>query len=154
MSTLDREAALEALKALVVAYEATPGVKFFRTVGRRLIDFTNVPPESQPACFIHDAGESTTRTTELGPSKEVLKPEIILYSHCGPDDVPSTVMNRSIAAFLAATVATGRDLALFGGRQTLGGIVSHCYVDGETLKFPGEQDNQNVAILPLRILGP
>lgn len=151
---LDREAALEAMKALVVAYEATPGTKYFRTVSRRLIDFTSVPPENQPACFIHDAGESTTRASELGPSKEVLKPEIILYTHCGPDDVPSSVMNVSIKAFLAAIAPAGRDLALWGQRQTLGGIVSHCYVDGETLKFPGDQDNQNVAILPVRILGP
>jgi hypothetical protein len=54
-------------------------------------------------------------------------------------------------------VGRGVDAALkpgpaAGGRQTLGGLVSHCYIDGKIMKDPGDIDGDGVAVIPVKIL--
>jgi len=40
------------------------------------------------------------------------------------------------------------------GVFSLGGMVDHCWVEGETLKDPGDLDGQGLIIVPLNILLP
>jgi hypothetical protein len=36
--------------------------------------------------------------------------------------------------------------------QTLGGLVSHCYIDGKTMKDDGDFDGNGTAVIPVKIL--
>jgi hypothetical protein len=38
--------------------------------------------------------------------------------------------------------------------QTLGGLVHHCFIDGEILKVPGDDDGQGMAVIRITILVP
>ena len=38
--------------------------------------------------------------------------------------------------------------------QTLGGIVSHCWFEGDVMKEPGDLDGDGIAIIPIKILVP
>jgi len=40
------------------------------------------------------------------------------------------------------------------GRQTLGGLVSNCYIDGKIMKDPGDLDGDGIAVIPVKILAP
>jgi hypothetical protein len=53
-------------------------------------------------------------------------------------------MDALDAALMASPVANNR--------QTLGGLVSHCRVDGAVLKDPGDLDGDGLLWVPLKIL--
>jgi hypothetical protein len=38
------------------------------------------------------------------------------------------------------------------GRQTLGGLVSHCWIDGKIMKDSGDIDGDGIAVIPVKIL--
>jgi hypothetical protein len=38
------------------------------------------------------------------------------------------------------------------GRQTLDGLVFHCFIDGKILKGPGDIDGDGIAVMPMKIL--
>ena len=38
------------------------------------------------------------------------------------------------------------------GRQTLGGLVSNCYIGGKIMKDPGDLDGDAIAVIPVKIL--
>jgi hypothetical protein len=40
------------------------------------------------------------------------------------------------------------------GRQTPGGLVSNCYIDGKIMKDPGDLDGDGIAVIPVKILAP
>ena len=68
------------------------------------------------------------------------------------DIAPAVILNNALDALDDVLKPTGRD-ALFN-RQTLGGLVSHCFVDGTVMKDAGDFDQQGVAVVPLKILLP
>lgn len=37
-------------------------------------------------------------------------------------------------------------------KQTLGGLVPHCWIDGKVMKDPGDLDGDGIAVIPLKIL--
>lgn len=37
-------------------------------------------------------------------------------------------------------------------RQTLGGLVSHVWIDGKIMKDPGDIDGDGIAVIPVKIL--
>jgi hypothetical protein len=37
-------------------------------------------------------------------------------------------------------------------KQTLGGLVSHVWIDGKVMKGPGDLDGDGVAVIPVKIL--
>ena len=38
--------------------------------------------------------------------------------------------------------------------QTLGGLVTHCWIDGSTDYHPGDLDGQAIAVVPVKVLVP
>lgn len=126
---------------------------YFITASRRLRLWTDVPQSEQPAVFIAERNDVVTRQSESMPSKTTLGVDLFIYTAASnPDDVPATKLNKAIEAIEAVLAPTRADLVR--NRQTLGGLVSHCYVDGEIFKEPGDLDGQGLAIIPLRILVP
>ena len=39
-------------------------------------------------------------------------------------------------------------------RQTLGGLVHYCRIEGRVVKDPGDLDGQGLALVPIKILAP
>jgi hypothetical protein len=37
-------------------------------------------------------------------------------------------------------------------KQTLGGVVSHCWIHGKIMKDPGDIDGDGIAVIPVKIL--
>lgn len=123
----------------------------FRTKSRRLKLWTDVNPTEKPALFVAQRGESYVRHSEAVPQKVTLKAEIYIYTNAGkdPNVVPATELNNLVDAIdkaLAPSPATGV--------QTLGGLVSHCWIEGDVMTDPGDLDGDGLAIIPVRILVP
>lgn len=121
----------------------------FRTVGRRLKHWSKV--NEQPALFVRYVGdEYPKRPTGLLPKVE-LDYQLWLYARSGnvPDAEPTDALTPLIDAIefsLAPSPAFGA--------QTLGGLVQHCWIEGRIEVYPGDQDDQAMALIPVRILAP
>lgn len=137
-----RETIIEALLNLV------SGAAGFRTIGRRL-QFPDQVTE-QPAIFVRYLKDHyPERPTGLLP-KTVMEAEIWIYATTGsPDAVPDAVLNPLIDAVEAALQPSPAI-----GAQTLGGLVVHCWIEGDILKEPGDLDDQAMAMIPVRLLAP
>jgi hypothetical protein len=129
-------------------FDKLSGIEGIVTASRRLQHWTDVPETSQPALF--QSQKNTLYTPKKGfPAKIALHCEIYLYTNSGNDlsIAPSTQMNALadlIDAALAPDPATGV--------QTLGGTVSHCWIEGEIITDEGALGPQAVSIIPVNIL--
>jgi hypothetical protein len=117
-------------------------------VGRRLKLWTDVP--QQPACFLTTHRETDNYQSENTPGKTTLSADIYVYTKTNDSSaVPAIDLNNildGIDARLAPSPVTGK--------QTLGGLVSHCRRDGEVMLDPGDLDGQALAIIPIKIFVP
>lgn len=136
-----RETIYAALFALVS--DATA----FVTVSRRPRFINEVSPSGLPALYMQQVGESVIRTRVAPPSYN-LRVDLALYAQ-NPDQ------NSSAAPQLNALV-DAVELALMplvaGQPQTLGGIVSHCFVNGDIQYFEGTLGNRSGALIPIEIV--
>jgi hypothetical protein len=131
----------DVFKALETILEAVPGV---RTFGRRLVPWADVPPSDQPALFMLCAGQTVTVDGRGVPPKRSLPVELYLYNQ---NDDPAQ-QNDLLDAIEAALEPRGEETL------TLGGLVSHCRIEGEIETDEGLLDSQAVAIIPVSILVP
>jgi hypothetical protein len=151
-----REPVMVALKALLDAVTFLPTVTGATTwasnsgVGRRLKLWSDVPDTEQPALFIAVHGENDAYQSETLPSKTTITANLFLYFKTNdPAAVPATDLNYildGIDAAMAPSPVTGK--------QTLGGLVSHCRREGQVMLDPGDIDGQGLAIIPFKILVP
>jgi hypothetical protein len=138
-----RESIYSALWALV------SGIPGLVTASRRLVHWSDVPPEAQPALF--QAQKDQAAEPHLGlPTKWRLRAELFLYVNSGADMtlVPATQLNNFVDAIDAALAPPIGQVA-----QTLGGLVQYCRISGEVLTDEGVLGPQAVAIIPIEILG-
>jgi hypothetical protein len=124
----------------------------FKTAGRRLKLWADVPPGDQPAMFLVDHHEKSTPQPRGLPNKLLLRANVFIYFQSGTDQTvtPDTLLNGYLDAL---DVALAPDNVM-DGVFSLGGMVDHCWVEGETLKDPGDLDGQGLIIVPLNILLP
>lgn len=117
-------------------------------VGRRLKVWTEVP--LQPACFLTGHVEQDVYKSELTPSLTTIEGMIYVYfKTTDPTCIPAIDLNNildGIDAAIAPSIVTGK--------QTLGGLVSHCRRDGKVMLDPGDLDGQGLALIPIKILVP
>ncbi len=123
----------------------------FKTKSRRVKLWSDVNAADKPALFLAQRGESYKQGNEATPQRVTLKADVIIYTNVGkdPNVIPSTSLNDlvdAVDAALAGDVVTGR--------QTLGGLVSHCWIEGDILLEPGDLDGDGLAVIPVRILIP
>jgi hypothetical protein len=141
-----RNDVMEALKAKIVA------TGYFKTVSRRVKLWTETPAVEQPACFIAEHSETRAHQSANLP-KDSMAADLFVYTVApNKDDVPASIQNAALDAIDTALAPTGADK--MRARQTLGGLVSHCYAEGRVLKDPGDLDGQGVAVVPVTILIP
>ncbi len=140
---MNRESIITALFALVSA--AAP----FATASRRLQLWSSVAAADKPAVFLCERSEIYTHASEAVPATVTLNVDIYIYIDAGKDQsvFPISTLNQLIDAV---------DLALapnpLTGLQTLGGLASHCWIEGKIMKDAGDLDGDGVAIIPLKIL--
>ncbi len=120
-----------------------------KTISRRLVPFDQVAPEQQPAFFIAQTKEDHKQKAGI-PAILTLRGDIFMYTNSGGNDtaIASTQINNMLDALDAAFAFD--DVAR--GRCTLGGIVQHAWIDGETLIGEGQMGDQAVAIIPIAVL--
>jgi len=153
-AAVDREAIWAALFAW---FQGQVG-SLFVSMGRRHIAPPDLVTAAQPAFFLIGVKESHKPRPRGLPTQLILHGFIILYA-------PAPVADEQIGAetVLAATTLNtlfnAIDAALtpddpIQGVFTLGGLVSHCWIEGDTDLDPGIFGSQAAAILPVHILVP
>jgi hypothetical protein len=142
---MNREAILSALFTLV------SGSATFNTASRRLQLWTSVASSDKPAIFMTERGDNYMRASEAVPEAVTMDVDIYVYTDAGKDQsiVPASILNPLIDAVDAALAPNP-----LTGTQTLGGLVSHCWIEGKIMKDPGDLDGDGVAVIPVKILLP
>lgn len=138
---MTRESVMTALFTLL-----TSGSTFL-TTGRRVLPWNKV--SSQPALFLRHVGETVADRPTGMPPRTILECEAWIYNKVGDDTVPDTAMNALLDTVETLLLPPPADDA-----QTLGGLVQHCWIEGKTEIYPGDLDNQAIAVVPIRVLVP
>ncbi|HUO54279.1 MAG TPA: hypothetical protein VMU18_06045 [Rhodoblastus sp.] len=152
--TSNREAIMAALCGLLAqAQFASPicGRMTWATLSRRVKLWSDVAAADQPALFVGEHGENVVYSGETFPGKTTLNVDLLIYTSTGrdPDSTPARDLNIAIEALIATLTPDPKV-----GRQTLGGLVQYCRVEGRVVKDPGDLDGQGFALVPVRILIP
>jgi hypothetical protein len=143
-----RESAIGALMNLVGnAYPWTFGPV------RRLKLWSDVSTASRPACFLFEGSQETYTWTESALPKRIIEVRLFIYLNAkDPSIVGATLVNDVMDALDSAFVISGGDVIL--GRNTLGGMVYNCRIDGKILKDPGDLDGDAILIVPVKLILP
>ena len=115
-------------------------------MSRHLIDAENLQPTQQPALFQLQKREIAEQIKGL-PTKWRL--EVELYIYCKTTD--KSMSGAMILNPLIDAVQSALAFDKITGTQTLGGLVSHCWINGTIDVYEGAQDTQTVAIVPIEI---
>lgn len=116
------------------------------TSSRILKMYTEVDPKDQPALFQIQVSETPTQQKTM-PVKWTLNVDVYLYIHRGGD--PKVIPSQKINEMLDAIEYALRPDAQ--GFQTLGGLVSHCWISGKIQTSEGILGEQEVAIIPIEM---
>jgi hypothetical protein len=148
MAVTPRESAIGALMNIVAnAYPWKLGP------ARRLKLWSDVPAANRPACFLFEGGQETYSWSESAIPKRVIEVRVFVYlSVKDPSIVGAALLNNVMDAFDAAFALSGSDLLV--GRNTLGGMVYNCRIDGKALKDPGDIDGDALLIVPIKLILP
>lgn len=133
------------MTALLAKLKAT---NVFLTVERRVRPWSDV--SEQPALFARNVGDHYEPRSPL-PAKRTMSVELWIYAKSGRESggSPGAVLNNCLDA-----IDTALKPDVMTNRQTLGGLVEHCRIEGEGVFDPGDLDSQAKAVVPLKILIP
>jgi hypothetical protein len=139
---MNREAIYSALFAKLAAIHGV------RMCSRRLKGWSDVPATEQPALFMVQSEEEPDQE-EGRPPIWRLSVDVYVYCNVGRDPfaTPATEMNGIIDQIESAIAGTYQ-----GQPQTLGGLVTHCWIDGKIETDGGALDAQAVAIVPITMM--
>lgn len=154
-SGVDREAIWAALFALL---QAKVGASYV-TFGRHHVQPPTLPEELQPALFLVQMRETRAPRPVGTPVKLTLSGYIILYVQTPAPLLDEIGSETVLGATLLNTMFQGIDDALqpddpTTGKLTLGGLVSHCWIEGDVDMDPGIYTQQGAAIIPIKMLVP
>jgi hypothetical protein len=142
---VSREAVGQALEAQLARVK---NVYPFKTVSRRARIWTNVTPAEQPAVFLVKARETLDQTTWEAPRYR-LSYLVLCYlrADAAPNLIPEVEINKVLDAVDATLLGTPP-----GEKQTLGGVVENCWIEGDVMIDTGILDQQIVIVIPVSIL--
>lgn len=147
-SLINREAIFTKLFTTIT--QAAETVTKFKTKSRRVRLFNDVPAEKQPAIFQAEHAESYPPVGRGLPRIHDLKASIFIYFRSSDVSPGVTIQNALLDAIDQAMVPDN----LQDNTLTLGGLVSHCWIEGDILKEPGDLDNQGLLLIPISIRVP
>ncbi len=147
MTTATREQVANALFNLLQT-SAT-----YYTTSRRFIPWDDITSVQKPALFQIEHEEEHVRGKQLIPAIRTLNLDVYLFISTGldPNTTPITTLNDLIDAI---DPVSGGVLSPYpaSSRQTLGGLVTDCYIEGKITKVPGDLDGLGVAIIPIKVV--
>ena len=118
----------------------------FKTLTRRLRHWQDVPMEDQPALYMEHSGEVYSPVRGQ-PTRIVLEVNLWIYVRTEGD--PSGPVLNPLLDALDANLQPQND----GDHVlTLGGVVHHVWIEGQTQIFEGDLGNEAVAIVPVKML--
>lgn len=157
---VDEEAVLYALASLMPDVRWTrPGEQEnssrFITISRRVKLFSDVPSDEQPACFQAEWGTAESQVTGM-PYKSIIEAVWIVYQNRALDDkeLGAVENNLILGGIREALKPAISDPGYFDKRNTLGGLVYHCSINGRIFKDPGDIDGQGMMTIPIKVLVP
>jgi len=144
---MSREAAFSALFAAVSA--AYP----WGLASRRMKLWSEVPSALRPALFQLESGPETYQWTSPATPRRTFEAKLFLYFDSRDPATPgTTAINAALDAIDAALAASGVDLS--SGRQTLGGVVHDCKINGVPVRDTGDLDGDGLAVVSVRLVAP
>ena len=130
---------------------ASDGSKLFKTAVRKVKHWEDVQPDDQPALLMRHTKERAEFRKGL-PTRWWFTYELFIYvstdAQMNPDALPSQLINPLLDAIDNALKPDDLD----GHTATLGGLVSHCAINGDVLIFEGHLGNEAVVIVPIEVL--
>ena len=135
--------------ALFATLQSSLGGKF-ATISRRWRMPEQVSPESRPALFQVQTGERAKTNANGEPIIWIATVDLVIYTQGSGDEqtVPSQELNDLLDAIeTALTPPPNSD-----GKQTLGGKVSHCRLQGSARIVENVNGSAAMAVLPVEIL--
>lgn len=158
---IDEEAIFAALAELMPTVRWTragdpdPLTREFVTVDRRVRLFADVAANQQPACFQAEWATDEQQTTGM-PYKTVLMANWIIFQCIGKDKKAKGAIenNLIIGGCRKALAPLPSDPGFPDKRNTLGGLVYHCFISGRIFKDPGDIDDQGMIVIPIKLLVP
>lgn len=159
--TVSREQVFLALFGLTqgvqwnVGTELDPVMVGFATRTRRIKLFSDVSTAEQPWLGQAEHDEDVEQKSNL-PYKRTWKAEWMIYHQAGntPDYEPTIWNNLIIDQLEKAIAPKPTDPGFLDERNTLSGLVYHCFISGKIFKDPGDIDNQALIIVPIVMLIP
>jgi hypothetical protein len=136
---MNREPIYSALFAKISQIEG------FNTVSRRLKHWDDVTPSEQPALFQSQKSEAVSTVPGMNPVWE-FHLDLYLYARSSGDPFssPAIILNPLIDSVVAALAPDP-----ISNKQTLGGLVQHCWIEGAIETDEGVLGDQAVAIIPI-----
>lgn len=155
MSYTTREQAMTALYNLLLPL-SQGGNPSFKTISRRLQHWTQVDAGQQPALFLYEKPETHKRQTPAALAMRMLEADIFIYINVGLDanTIPVTILNPLLDLIDPNSGGVLKPDDRVQNRQTLGGVVYDCWIEGQLIKVPGDMDGQGIAVIPVKILLP
>lgn len=133
----------------------TPNIKTFATKTRRIVLFSDVNAKDQPWIGQAEHNENSQQVSGL-PYKRTWAASWMVYHRASdqPGQIGAVWNNQIIDALEAALAPKPQDEGFFEERNTLSGLVYHCFIDGEVFKDPGDIDKQALIVVPIKLLVP
>jgi hypothetical protein len=129
------------------------GAPAFKVATRKLTQWDGLGGEDQPALMMRQRTE-TARYQKGIPVLWTLGIDLYMYVSTGAQNdmtiIPSQILNPLLDALESALVHDDPAMATC----TLGGVVSHCSIDGPIEIYEGTMGDEAVALVPITVLVP
>lgn len=121
----------------------------FAIATRKLRTWEDTAPEEQPALLVRQGKEAANYRKGL-PTIWTCDIALLLFVHTNAQldgaVIPSQILNPLLDAIEAAIVVDD----LSNNSATLGGLVSHCAINGDITYFEGTMGDEAVAVVPIQ----
>jgi len=139
--------------ALFALLDATllNGSRAWMTSSRKWQSWADVSPSNQPALFMREGRQRATQNEANGLTEWKLRATVWIYCQHPQDQgsVPATLINNLLTAVKnQLSPLPGLDA------QTLGRLVTNCFIEGDVLIDEGiaPQDTQSIVVVPISIV--
>ena len=122
----------------------------FATISRRWRMPEQVSPESRPALFQLQTGERAKTSANGEPIIWIATVDLVIYTQGSGDE--QTIPSQELNVLLDAVEAALAPPANSEGKQTLGGKVSHCRLQGSARITENVNGAAAIAVVPVEIL--
>lgn len=146
--TVTREQVSEALFDLLKSSYVYPVSR------RRFLSWDDVASSEKPALFMLEHQETHARNRQPTPANRTLMVDVLIFISEGldPNTIPIITLNNLIDAIDPVSRGVLKPDDILQNRQTLGGLVYDCYIEGTIDKVPGDVDGQGMVTIPIKVI--